>query len=162
MGRSHSSPSTEKITMLRVVLLSLLAAGSNAFMSPVRPARLQSTARHVIMSEDEIAAVLSKANNCVESECSVDTTDDLITELKAQQKVLRTRLDAIMNTVAHLEQSNESGERKKEDVAQIVKDLMRTFSVQDGKFAMGFSGDIGDGPSTAYDALPPKPWKADS
>ena len=35
-------------------------------------------------------------------------------------------------------------------------------SGQDGKFAMGFTGDIGDGPTTAYDALPPKPWKADA
>jgi len=25
----------------------------------------------------------------------------------------------------------------------------------------GFSGDIGDGPTTAYDALPPKKFKAD-
>ena len=43
-------------------------------------------------------------------------------------------------------------------------DLLRmtSFAHQDGKFAMGFSGDIGDGPTTAYDALPPKPWKADA
>ena len=25
---------------------------------------------------------------------------------------------------------------------------------------IAFSGDIGNGPTTAYDALPPKPWKA--
>ena len=28
-----------------------------------------------------------------------------------------------------------------------------------GFSAVGFSGDIGDGPKTAYDALPPKLWK---
>ena len=33
-------------------------------------------------------------------------------------------------------------------------------SKQDGKFAMGFSGDIEGGGKTAYDVLPPKPWKA--
>lgn len=32
--------------------------------------------------------------------------------------------------------------------------------IQDGKFAMGFSGDIEGGGKTAYDVLPPKPWKA--
>jgi hypothetical protein len=25
-------------------------------------------------------------------------------------------------------------------------------------FPSGFTGDIGDGPTTAYDALPPKKW----
>ena len=33
-------------------------------------------------------------------------------------------------------------------------------SLQDGKFAMGFSGDVEGGGKTAYDVLPPKPWKA--
>jgi hypothetical protein len=37
--------------------------------------------------------------------------------------------------------------------------LFVSLAFQNGKFAMGFSGDIGDGPTTAYDALPPKPWK---
>ena len=38
--------------------------------------------------------------------------------------------------------------------------LHSNFSKQDGKFAMGFSGDIDGGGKTAYDVLPPKPWKA--
>ena len=29
-------------------------------------------------------------------------------------------------------------------------------------FPTGWAGDIGDGPTTAYDALPPKPYKADA
>jgi len=32
---------------------------------------------------------------------------------------------------------------------------------QDGQFAIGFSGDTKGGGKTAYDALPPKPWKAE-
>ena len=32
-------------------------------------------------------------------------------------------------------------------------------STQSGGLPISFSGDIGDGPKTAYDALPPKPWK---
>ena len=150
--------------MLRLVLLSILAVGSNAFMtSPALPVRLHSeTARNLIMTEDEITAILDKAHGCVESECAVTDVNDLIIELKDQQKVLNTRLETIMNVVAHLQQANEQEKRKTDDVRAIVKDMMRTFTIQDGKFAMGFTGDIGDGPTTAYDALPPKPWKADA
>ena len=82
------------------------------------------------MTEAEISAILGKAEDCVASECAVADVDDLIGELKAQQKVLSTRLETIMNTVAHLQQANEQEERKQEDVRQIVKDIMRTFSVQ--------------------------------
>eukprot|EP00578_Thalassiosira_sp_NH16_P006996 CAMPEP_0181120048 /NCGR_PEP_ID=MMETSP1071-20121207/23934_1 /TAXON_ID=35127 /ORGANISM="Thalassiosira sp., Strain NH16" /LENGTH=115 /DNA_ID=CAMNT_0023204649 /DNA_START=181 /DNA_END=528 /DNA_ORIENTATION=+ len=111
------------------------------------------------MTEDEITVILDKAHGCVESECAVNDVDDLIAELKDQQKVLNSRLETIMNVVAHLQQANTQEGRKTDDVRAIVKDMLRVFTTQDGKFAMGFSGDIGDGPTTAYDALPPKPWK---
>ncbi|KAL7536033.1 hypothetical protein ACHAXR_008565 [Thalassiosira sp. AJA248-18] len=148
--------------MFRLAFLSLLAVGSNAFMTaPVCPARTQ-TACNLIMTEDEITAILSKAHGCVESECAVNDVDDLITELKEQQTVLNTRLETIMNVVAHLQAANAQEKRKTDDVRAIVNDMLRVFTTSDGKFAMGFSGDIGDGPTTAYDALPPKPWKADA
>jgi hypothetical protein len=111
------------------------------------------------MTEEEISAVLDKAHACVESECAVDDVNTLISELRDQQKVLSTRLDHIMNVVAHLQHANEQKDRKKEDVRTIVKDMLRVFSSDAGKYAISFSGDIGDGPTTAYDALPPKPWK---
>jgi hypothetical protein len=150
--------------MLRLASLALLAVGSNAFMTcPALPARTQSqTARNLIMTENEITAILDKAHGCVESECAVNDVDDLISELKDQQKVLNTRLETMMNVVAHLQAANTQKQRKKDDVQAIVKDMLRVFTTQDGKFAMGFTGDIGDGPTTAYDALPPKPWKADA
>jgi len=112
------------------------------------------------MTEDEITGILDKAHGCVESECAVADVDDLIMELKDQQKVLNERLETIMNVVAHLQAANVEESRKTDDVRAIVKDMLRVFTTQDGKFAMGFTGDIGDGPTTAYDALPPKPWKA--
>mmetsp|Transcript_7678 Transcript_7678/g.16432 ORF Transcript_7678/g.16432 Transcript_7678/m.16432 type:complete len:151 (+) Transcript_7678:196-648(+) len=148
--------------MVRLALLSLLAVSSNAFMTaPTLPSRAQpQTARNLIMSEDEIVAVLDKAHNCVENECSVDDVDTLIAELKEQQVVLNERLEHIMNVVAHLQKANSEKNRKSDNVRAIVKDMLRVFTTQDGKFAVGFSGDIGDGPTTAYDALPPKPWKA--
>merc|ERR1719464_1658292 len=151
--------------MLRLAVLSVLAAGSNAFMCPsasALPVRLHSkTTCNLIMSEGEIAAILGKAEDCVESECAVSDVDDLITELKDQQKVLNQRLETIMNVVAHLQQANEQEKRKTDDVRAIVNDMLRVFTTQEGKFAIGFSGDVGDGPKTAYDALPPKPWKAE-
>lgn len=111
------------------------------------------------MSEEEISAVLDKAHACVESECAVDDVDILIAELKDQQKVLNTRLEHIMNVVAHLQHANEQKDRKKEDIRTIVKDMLRVFTSANGKYAIGFTGDIGEGATTAYDALPPKPWK---
>ncbi|KAL3796310.1 hypothetical protein ACHAW5_003847 [Stephanodiscus triporus] len=155
--------------MFRLALLSLLAVGSSAFVtSPALPAvaaKMQraNTSLNLIMTEDEISAILAKANGCVESECAVADVDDLIAELKDQQKVLSARLENIMNVVAHLQAANAAGEKRKtDDVRSIVRDMMRVFTTSDDKFAMGFSGDIGDGPTTAYDALPPKPWKAAS
>lgn len=118
--------------MLRLAFLSLLAAGSNAFMvSPHLPVRTQSvTARNLIMTEDEITAILDKAHGCVESECAVDDVDDLIAELKDQQKVLSERLENIMNVVSHLQHVNAQEKRKTDDVRAIVKDMLRVFTTQ--------------------------------
>jgi hypothetical protein len=81
------------------------------------------------MTEDEISAILSKANGCVESECAVSDVDDLIAELKGQQKVLSARLENIMNVVAHLQAANTAGDKRKtDDVRSIVKDMLRVFT----------------------------------
>lgn len=69
------------------------------------------------------------------------------------------RLGEIMNMVAHLQTVNAADKRKADDVRSYVRDLLRVFDTNTGGFATGFSGDIGDGPTTAYDALEPKPWK---
>ena len=86
--------------------------------------------RNLIMTEEEITAVLDKAHACVESECSVDDIDSLIAELKDQQKVLSERLEHIMNVVAHLQKVNAQKERKADDVRAIVKDMLRVFTTQ--------------------------------
>merc|ERR1711971_292278 len=130
---------------------------------PALPTRMNSmTARNLIMTEEEISAILGKAEDCVESECAIDDVNDLIVQLKDQQKVLSTRLETIMNVVSHLQHANEQEKRKTDDVRAIVRDMLRVFTTQEGKFAIGFSGDVGDGPMTAYDALPPKPWKPEA
>jgi polyhydroxyalkanoate synthesis regulator phasin len=117
--------------MRRLALLSLLVVGSNAFMvAPNLPARtMQSvTARNLIMTEEEITAILDKAHGCVESECAVNDVDDLIKELKDQQKVLQERLENIMNVVSHLQHVNSQKERKTDDVRALVKDMLRVFT----------------------------------
>ena len=65
-----------------------------------------------------------------------------------------------MNMIAHLQHINEKEERKTDEVRSFVRDMLRVFDRGDAThFPISFSGDIGDGPTTAYDALPPKPWK---
>ena len=91
---------------------------------------MQQTARQLIMTEEEITAVLDKAHNCVENECAVTDVDDLIAELKDQQKVLNARLETIMNVVAHLQHANEQEKRQTDDVRAIVKDMLRVFTTQ--------------------------------
>lgn len=82
------------------------------------------------MTEDEITAILDKAHGCVESECAVNDVDDLIVELKDQQKVLQARLENIMNVVAHLQAANAKQDRKTDDVRALVKDMLRVFTTQ--------------------------------
>ena len=64
------------------------------------------------MTESEITAILDQAHECAEGECAVDDVEDLISELKTQQKVLSERLDTIMNAVAVLQAANDSSDRK--------------------------------------------------
>ena len=80
------------------------------------------------MTEDEITAILGKAHGCVDSECAVNDVDDLISDLKDQQKVLNARLENIMNVVAHLQNANEQKERDTNGVRAIVKDMLRVFT----------------------------------
>jgi hypothetical protein len=69
------------------------------------------------------------------------------------------RLEEIMNMVSHLQQLNGKEIRRKDEIRDYVKDLLRVFNPNTKGYATGFSGDIGDGPTTAYKALNPKPWK---
>ena len=114
----------------------------------------------MLLSEEESNAIIGRAEDCAEGECSIDDVSGLISELKDQQVILNHRLVDVMNMVAHLQKVNQ-GNAPRDEVRAFVQDLLRVFNHEDPKvFPTGFSGDIGDGPTTAYDALPPKPWKA--
>eukprot|EP00554_Chaetoceros_debilis_P010821 CAMPEP_0194108032 /NCGR_PEP_ID=MMETSP0150-20130528/7805_1 /TAXON_ID=122233 /ORGANISM="Chaetoceros debilis, Strain MM31A-1" /LENGTH=152 /DNA_ID=CAMNT_0038796623 /DNA_START=34 /DNA_END=492 /DNA_ORIENTATION=- len=139
-----------------------LAASANAFAPASFPARtaVSSTAQKVLLSEEDTAAILGKAHDCAEGECSVDDVSGLIAELKEQQHDMSARLEEMMNMVAHLQKINVDETRKKDEVREYVRDLLRVFDTSSSGFATGFSGDIGKGSTTAYKALNPKPWKA--
>jgi hypothetical protein len=86
------------------------------------------TARYVILSEEETQGILKSAEECAESECSIDDVASLIEELKIQEGILSERLVKIMNMIAHLQHVNEKKERKTDEVRQFVKDMLRVFS----------------------------------
>lgn len=141
----------------------------------------------MILSDEETEAILFSAEECAASECSVDDVSKLLADLKMQEGVLSGRLVKIMNMIAHLQHVNEKKERKTDEVRAFVKDMLRVFSHEvrnnDWDFALphcekaystlrylfatqspnvfptGWAGDVGDGPTTAYDALEPKKWK---
>jgi hypothetical protein len=90
---------------------------------------VSTTARHVIMSEEETESLLGTAEYCLDHEqCSVDSVKVLIDELKDTEKLLNDRLVKVMNMISHLQDINSKKERKTDEVRQFVKDMLRVFS----------------------------------
>jgi hypothetical protein len=119
-----------------------------------------------LMSVEEMERLVNQATECSEGECSIDEVDDLLDVLKTQQKDLHDRVDQIRRMIKSLEIVNAKGNR--DEVRDTVKAIMRIFAISDAASgnnfpysgtATGYSGEVGDGPTTAYDALNPKPWK---
>lgn len=103
---------------------------------------------------------MQSAADCADGECSVDDVSQLVSELQEQKKVLQTRLDKIMNMIADLQHVNQKESRKTDEVRTLVRDMLRVFSRDTPKFrATGYAGEVGKGPTDAYDSLPPKKWK---
>lgn len=115
----------------------------------------------MILSDAETEEILQSAQDCMASECSIDDVDMLLGELKQTEDELQGRLDKVMNAIAALQHANSKNDRDQDEVRAFVSDLLSVFGQNGntGHFPIGFSGDIGNGPTTAYDALPPKKWK---
>lgn len=121
------------------------------------------------MTPSETEAVMKQAAGCSEGECSLDEVQDLIDVLKSQQKELYERVQTVKNQINTLEVLNSKGDaRKVDEVRETIRALFRVFQLGDKASgndypslsrATGWSGDVGDGPKTAYDSLPPKKWK---
>jgi len=122
-----------------------------------------------LMTPEETETLMTKATECAEGECSVDEVGDLIEVLKGQQKELANRVDQIRKMIKDLEGVNEADDRKVDEIRETVRALYRVFQLGDKASGndyprlqrpTGWTGDVGDGPKTAYDALPPKKYKA--
>ena len=112
------------------------------------------------MSDGETEAILRTIQDCSEhSQCDVDDVSSLLYELKQQEKELQARLETLDKVILQLKELN-NGQEDRDAVRAFVRDMLRVFNQGGPAFpASGFTGEIGDGPMTAYDALPPKKWK---
>lgn len=111
-----------------------------------------------IMTPEETEAILNKAEDCSEGECSLDDVTELIAILKEQQKEIYDRLTDIKASVKSLEYVNAAEDRKVDEVRETVRALFRVFQLGDKASgndypslmkASGWSGEVGDGPTTA-------------
>ena len=126
---------------------------------------MSNTPLALIMSDEETEAILRTIEDCSEhTQCGVDDVSSLLYELKQQEKEMTARLDTIAQVIQQLKELNETtGSENRDEVRAFVRDMLRVFHLGGPAFpASGFTGDIGDGPMTAYDALPPKKWKPSS
>jgi hypothetical protein len=118
------------------------------------------------MSQEETDNIMHKAEDCVNGECSLDQIDDLIVLLKGQQKELYDRVNQVKEMVETLENVNSKADgRSVDEIRETVRAIFRVFQMGDKASGnnypslskpTGWSGEVGKGPTTAYDALPPK------
>jgi hypothetical protein len=81
----------------------------------------------------------------------------LVAELQKQKNVLQTRLDMIMNMISDLDHVNKKNARETDAVRVLAQDMLRVFNRDAPRSsATGYSGDVGKGPTDAYDYLSPK------
>ena len=113
--------------------------------------------------------IISKGHHCEKGECSIDDVSDLIDQLQEQQHLLYERINEMNVMVTSLENLNEDDSRNVDEVRETVRAIFRLFAMSDKASGndypaltkpTGFSGEVGDGPTDAYKALNPKPWKA--
>ena len=113
--------------------------------------------------------IISKGHHCEKGECGIDDVDDLISQLQEQQHLLYDRIKEMNTMVTALENLNEDDSRNVDEVRETVRAIFRLFAMSDKASGndypaltkpTGFSGEVGDGPTDAYKALNPKPWKA--
>jgi hypothetical protein len=152
--------------MNRFFLALLFAVSAQAFMMPsagrIAPRPLN------IMTQEEAEKILTHATDCIDSECGLDEVDDLIVALKDQQSELNKRVEEIRGLIKSLETVHTSDKREVDEVRETVRAIFRIFQMGDKASGndypslskpTGYSGEVGSGPKTAYDALPPKKWK---
>lgn len=120
------------------------------------------------MTPEETEAIMKHASDLVEGKCETEEVKQLIQVLKEQQKELTVRVDKVNSIIKSLEVLNTRKDRKADEVRETVRAIWRIFQLGDKASnndypklsrATGWSGEVGDGPTTAWDSLPPKKWK---
>jgi len=127
------------------------------------------TALFGLLTEEETTEIMQKSIDCAEGECSIEDVENLLNDLKEQQKVLTARLEEVTQMIESLGSVNKHEKREVDEVRETVRAIARLFLMGDKASGndypalskpTGWSGDVGKGAQTAYDALPPKKWKA--
>ena len=112
--------------------------------------------------------VLGHVEDCVDTECSVEDVDQLISRMKKEQEDLTDKLARVRTMIKSLETVNGRDENV---ITETMRAIFRLFQFGDEASGNdypalsnppGWTGEIGDGPKTAYDVLPPKPYKKPS
>mmetsp|Transcript_27478 Transcript_27478/g.42637 ORF Transcript_27478/g.42637 Transcript_27478/m.42637 type:complete len:158 (-) Transcript_27478:217-690(-) len=149
------------------LFLSLIAStAAFSVTPPTRRALVPSTtAVQALMSEEETKSIINSAHDCADSECSVEDVEMFLSELKEQQIILRNRLSDVTKMIDELGHVNIGTDRKVDEVRETVRAIARLFMMGDKASGndypmmgtpMGYSGEVGEGPKTAYDVLSPK------
>lgn len=125
--------------------------------------RRQPITRMSLMTHDESEALITKVNDCAEGECGIDDVSELVYTLQEQEKELSNRLKQVRDMIQALDTVNGADDRKVDEVRETVRAIFRIFQMGDSSKSgpslikpVGWSGEVGKGPTTAYDALPPK------
>ena len=123
---------------------------------------------NAVLTPQELEAVIARGHACEKGECSIDDVDGLIAELQEQQHNLNERIKESDNMIKSLEILNGADDRDHDEVRDTVRAIFRLFSMGDKAsgndypslgMPTGYSGEVGNGPTDAYKALNPKPWK---
>merc|ERR1711971_1517921 len=109
-----------------------------------RASTASTTARGIVLTEEESAAVFNKSEECIESECSLEDVQDLLTTLKETVNILEDRNQKITDVIANLQ----TKEKEPGEYMKFVRDLCGFFP-QSKITPSGFSGDIPKGKNTA-------------
>jgi len=152
---------------MKVTTIFCLLVSARAF--PISPVvRMGSPSLLNLMTRDESDKVMETATDCVKGECSLDEIEGLIDLLKEQQKEASDRLGEIRDMIKALEIVNGADDRSVDEIRETVRAIFRVFQLGDKASGndypalskpTGWPGEVGNGPMTAYDALPPKPIK---
>lgn len=120
-----------------------------------------------LLAQEDVEALFAKGEECMDAECDVDSVSNLLEHLKYQEKELNDRVAEIKKIVTSLENVNQKDEREVDEIRETVRAIYRVFQLGDKASGndypalsrpTGYSGEVGKGPTTAYDALPPKKW----